>query len=84
MNDNAKTHTHARNQGEGDRESARRYDDEARTFAESGEVDRAARNARPRTPEEAERLRRAEAEGRARAKGEDPAVSHGSGGHGDG
>lgn len=61
-------------QGEGDYKSARRYDKAAREFAESGKVDEAARKAAPQSAEEAEALKRAEAEGRSRAKGEDPAV----------
>lgn len=61
-------------QGEGDHEAARRYDKAAHDFAESGQVDEAARKAEPRTPAEAEALKQAEAAGKARAKGEDPAV----------
>ena len=59
-------------QGEGDYNAARRYDKAAREFAESGKVDEAARDARPTSPEEAEELSRAEREGKAHAKGEDP------------
>ena len=59
-------------QGEGDYDAARRYDQAAREFAESGRVDEAARNARPTSAEEAEQLRRAEREGQSHAKGEDP------------
>ena len=59
-------------QGEGDYDAARRYDQGAREFAESGRVDEAARNARPTSAEEAEQLRRAEREGQSHAKGEDP------------
>ncbi len=59
-------------QGEGDYEAARRYDKAAHEFAESGKVDDAARDARPKTPEEAEELSRAERAGKAHSKGEDP------------
>ena len=61
-------------QGEGDYEAARRYDKAAREFAESGKVDDAARKAEPANPAEAAELERAEEAGKARAKGEDPAV----------
>ena len=59
-------------QGEGDYDAARRYDQAAREFAESGQVDEAARNARPTSTDESEELRRAEREGQSHAKGEDP------------
>lgn len=61
-------------QGEGDYEAARRYDKAAHEFAESGKVEEAARDARPKTPEEAEALSRAERAGKAHSKGEDSAV----------
>lgn len=59
-------------QGEGDYDAARRYDQGAREFAQSGQVGEAARNARPTSAEEADELRRAEREGQSHAKGEDP------------
>jgi hypothetical protein len=59
------------NQGEGDRESAERYNEEAREFAKSGKVDKAAEKAAGQDPQEAERSERA---GRKRAKEEDPEV----------
>ncbi len=62
-------------QGEGDYEAARRYDKAAHEFAESGKVDDAARDARPKTPEEAEEMSRAERAGKSHSKGEDPAVA---------
>lgn len=55
-----------KNQGEGDRESARRYNDDTRRFAKSGKAEPAARAA---TRDDA-----AERKGRARAKAFDPAV----------
>ena len=63
-------------QGEGDYEAARRYDKAAREFAESGKVDDAARDAGPRSAEEADELRRAEREGKSHAKGEDPLLNN--------
>ena len=61
-------------QGEGNYDAARRYDKAQRDFVESGQVDDAARKAKPKNAEE---LRRAEQEGKSRAKDEDPAVSRG-------
>ncbi|HEY8553990.1 MAG TPA: hypothetical protein VIL43_05565 [Burkholderiales bacterium] len=55
-----------RNQGEGGRESARRYNEDQRKFAKSGKVEHAAHEAKA-DPE-------AERKGRARAKELDPAV----------
>lgn len=60
-----------RNQGEGDRESARRYNEKTQKFVESGKVDEAARRAGKGDNEE---LERAEQIGRDRAKELDPAV----------
>jgi len=59
-------------QGEGDYNAARRYDEAARGFAESGKVEKAAHDAEPATDAEAEALREAEREGQSHAKGEDP------------
>lgn len=58
-------------QGEGDRESARRYNKDTRDFIESGKVDEAARKAGEGDKEEMER---AETTGEARAKEFDPMV----------
>ncbi len=62
-------------QGEGDYEAARRYDESAEKFAQSGKVEDAARAAKPESADEAEALRRAEGEGKSHAKGEDPALN---------
>ena len=59
------------NQGEGDRESAKRYNDKTREFVKSGRADEAAGNAAGQDPTEAQRSERA---GRERAKEVDPAV----------
>lgn len=63
------------NQGEGNREAARHYNEETRKFVESGRVEKSAADAK-RAYEGAERadLERAEREGKSHAKGEDPAV----------
>jgi hypothetical protein len=64
----------AKNQGEGDYEAARRYDEAQRRFVESGKVEKAAEEAAPRDAAEAEALERAEEAGKSRSHGEDPAV----------
>lgn len=56
-------------QGEGDYASARKYNEHAQAFAESGKVEQAAREAAPRNSQEQAAMREAEAEGRAHAKG---------------
>jgi len=58
-------------QGEGDKEADRHYRERTREFVESGRVDEAAENARDQDPDEA---RKAEEEGRRRAKEMDPDV----------
>lgn len=61
------------NQGEGNREAARAYNKAATDFAHSGKVEPAARDAaRAVAGPEAEELRKAEAAGRAHARGEEP------------
>lgn len=57
-------------QGEGDYDSAKKYDEQARAFAESGKVEQAAKAAAPRNAQEQEEMRRAEREGRSHAKGD--------------
>jgi hypothetical protein len=58
-------------QGEGDKESARRYEEHTKQFVNSGNIEEASKSAAAQHPEEAER---AEQAGKARAKEEDPAV----------
>lgn len=60
--------------GEGNYQATHSYDRAAAAFAKSGAVAPAARAAAPRTKQEAADLAKAEAEGRARSKGEDPAL----------
>ena len=65
-----------KNQGEGDRESARRYNE---AVQETTRKHPPAEGSPERIPEnEAEELRRAEEIGKSRAKGEDPQISHGT------
>lgn len=64
-----------RNQGEGDRASARRFSESAERFAREGPVEEAAERARQsRGGPERKKLDRAEREGREAAKEHDPAV----------
>jgi hypothetical protein len=56
-------------QGEGNYTAAKRYDDAAKKFVDSGKVDAAAKKAAPKTPQEAVDLRAAEAAGASHAKG---------------
>lgn len=58
-------------QGEGDYEAARRHRDAATRYVRDHDVERAARDAAPRSPEEARALRDAEAAGRSESRGED-------------
>jgi hypothetical protein len=62
------------NQGEGNREAARRYNEEQKRFVASGQVPAAAGRAAPDSSTEARELEQAEHEGRSHAKGEDPTV----------
>ncbi len=60
-----------RNQGEGDRESAKRYNEDTQAFVKSGKVEDAARKAGEGDKQEMERAEKA---GKDRAKEFDPAV----------
>ena len=59
-------------QGEGDYEAARNFDDAQREFVESGQVQKAARDAAPKTQAEADEMKRAEQIGQSHSKGEVP------------
>ena len=65
-----KTPDQGKNQGEGDREAARRYNEGQREFVKSGKVKQAAEQAKEQDPAEAEAAEKA---GKARAKEFDPA-----------
>jgi len=68
-------------QGEGDYEAARRYRKEVEDFVEKTDVDKAARDAAPKSPAERNELENAERQGRSRAKGREPEESMGGGEH---
>jgi hypothetical protein len=59
-----------KNQGEGDYESARKFDEDARKFIKSADVSDLARRAAPGSKEEAATLKQAEEIGRSHAKPE--------------
>jgi hypothetical protein len=69
-------------QGEGDYESARKYEDATKRFVDAGKVKPAAERARTDDPAELADLERAEQAGRARAKEEDPLLRPDAGGMG--
>ncbi len=61
-------------QGEGDYAATRRYRKRTEEYLENNDVEKAAVRAAPQTAAEAEDLAAAEAAGKKRAKGEDPAL----------
>jgi hypothetical protein len=63
-------------QGEGDYEAARRYDEKAREYVKTHNVEQAARDAEPRNEGEERDMERAEEQGKRRAKDEDPLLEH--------
>ena len=73
-NDQSNRQSGGKVQGEGDYDAARRYDQSARDFAQSGKVKPAADQSAPRDEREADEMQRAEEAGKSRAKGEDPQV----------
>jgi hypothetical protein len=65
--------------GEGNYKASRQYNDATKKFVESGRVDQAAHDAAPSDEVDAQQMASAEAEGRRRAKEEDPALRRDSG-----
>ena len=61
--------------GEGNYAASKQYNDATREFAQSGRVDKAAKDAAPGSDAEALQMQAAENEGRRHAKGEDPALN---------
>jgi hypothetical protein len=71
--------------GEGNYAASKQYNDATKQFVESGKVEDAARQAKPKDANEARDLEQAEAEGRSHAKEEDPQLQKGGkGGAGEG
>lgn len=60
--------------GEGNYKASRQYNEATKKFVDSGRVEGAARDAEPDSESEATQMANAEAEGRSRAKEEDPAL----------
>jgi hypothetical protein len=60
--------------GEGNYKASRQYNDATKKFVESGRVEQAAQDAQPESEVEALEMANAVAEGRRRAKEEDPAL----------
>jgi hypothetical protein len=63
--------------GEGNYKASRQYNEATKQFVESGRVEDAAREAEPKDEVQAAEMANAEAEGRRRAKEEDPALRRG-------
>jgi len=61
--------------GEGNYDASRKYNDATKQFVQSGKVGKAARDAEPATEADVLQMAAAEAEGKRRAKGEDPALA---------
>jgi hypothetical protein len=61
-------------QGEGDYEATRRYRKRTDEFLKNNDVEKSAARAAPESSREAEDMKAAEAAGKRRAKGEDPAL----------
>ncbi len=55
-------------QGEGDYEAARRYRKEVKDFVEKADIDKAAHDAAPKSPDEQREMEEAERRGRAHSK----------------
>lgn len=61
-------------EGEGSYKGTKDYNERTKKFVDSGKVEQAARDAEPRSTEEAHQMEKAERIGKKRAKGEDPAL----------
>ena len=61
-------------EGEGSYKGSKDYNERTKKFIDSGKVDQAARDAEPRSTEEAHQMEKAERIGKKHAKGEDPAL----------
>jgi hypothetical protein len=61
-------------QGEGDYEAARRYRKRTAEYLENNDVEKAAVRAAPQSRADADQMAAAEAAGKKKAKGEDPAI----------
>ena len=71
-----------RNQGEGDKESDRKFREAQAKFVKSSEGKRKIAQAGEVSEEEARKLRESEEKAKARSKGEDPVIKNQTGGSG--
>ena len=62
-------------EGEGSYSGSREYNERTKKFVDSGKVEQAARDAAPKSEEEAHAMQKAERIGKKRAKEEDPALT---------
>ena len=70
------TNPKGKNQGEGDKESDRKYRQRTTEFVKSKRGQEEIAKAGKLSPEEARRVRQAEEQAKSRSKGEDPQVKH--------
>jgi hypothetical protein len=61
-------------EGEGSYTGSKDYNERTKKFVDSGKVDEAAKEAKPRSEQEAHEMKKAERVGKQRGKGEDPAL----------
>jgi hypothetical protein len=61
-------------EGEGSYTGSKDYNERTKKFVESGKVDQAAKDAKPKSEQEAHEMQKAERIGKQHAKGEDPAL----------
>jgi hypothetical protein len=61
--------------GEGNYEATRQYNEHLKEHVENHDIEQEARDAAPRTDYEEREMREAEAEGKSRSRGEDPALT---------
>lgn len=61
-------------EGEGSYTGSKDYNERTRKFVDSGKVEQAANEAKPRSEQEAHEMQKAERLGKRRAMGEDPAL----------
>jgi hypothetical protein len=66
----------SRNQGEGDKESDRKYRERTEAFVNSERGQKAIERAGKVSEEEARKLRKAEKKGKSRSRGEDPQIQY--------
>jgi hypothetical protein len=76
------TEREGKNQGEGDKESDRKFREAEAKFVHSKEGKRKIAQAGDVSEEEARKLRESEEKGKARSKGEDPVIKNQTGGSG--